>query len=331
MIETQDLTKWFGAFRAVDALSLQVGDGRVVGFLGPNGAGKSTTLRMISGFLPPSSGRAVVAGHDVRSESQQVRKVIGYLPESTPLYPEMRVIEYMRFRSRLYGLTGKPRRKAIEYVLERCWLRDVRRKPVGHLSKGYRQRVGLAAALLHNPKVLLLDEPTSGLDPSQIREMRGLIRELAGDHTIFLSTHILPEVEMTCDDVVVIARGSVRAQGTIDDLKSGSDAAARYIIEADSPALQSIFEQLDGVTDVSMSRVDDRWQRYELVSRESAPDLREMIAARMAAESIMIREIRREVPSLEQIFIRLTSDVGNASSSELAALPSAARRTQEAA
>ncbi|MCZ6834594.1 MAG: ABC transporter ATP-binding protein, partial [Planctomycetota bacterium] len=196
MIVAQNLTKRFGRILAVDNLNFEIPQGQVVGFLGPNGAGKSTTIRMITGFLPPTAGRVLIDAHDVALHRRWVRSRIGYLPESAPLYGEMRVREYLKYRSKLFGVPRGKRKSAIDEALDQCGLKDVQRRPISQLSKGYKQRVGLAAALLHDPPVLVLDEPTVGLDPSQIREVRALIRKLAGSHTILVSTHILPEVEL---------------------------------------------------------------------------------------------------------------------------------------
>ncbi|MBX3385148.1 MAG: ATP-binding cassette domain-containing protein [Phycisphaeraceae bacterium] len=213
MIEATEVHKYYGRFEAVRSLSFRISTGEVVGLLGPNGAGKTTSIRMITGYLPPSSGRIAVCGKDTISHTLAARQNIGYLPESNPLYPEMRVRDYLTFRARLHGVRASKRQSAIAKTLDRCWLSDVSRKRIGYLSKGYRQRVGLAAALIHNPPVLVLDEPSSGLDPTQILETRRLIRELAKDRTVLVSSHVLPEVERTCDRVIIMARGRVRADG----------------------------------------------------------------------------------------------------------------------
>jgi ABC-2 type transport system ATP-binding protein len=220
MIAVENLTKYYGEYPAVRGVSFEVPRGRVVGFLGPNGAGKSTTMRILAGFLTATSGRASIAGHDVFANPIAARRAIGYMPESCPLYPELRVSEYLKFRAGLKGLGWGTRRKRIDYVLEKCWLKDVRRQLIGTLSKGYRQRVGLADALLADPPVLILDEPTAGLDPTQIRETRKLIRELGSQHTMLLSTHILSEVEMTCDTVIIIDKGQVAENGTLADVRA---------------------------------------------------------------------------------------------------------------
>ncbi len=219
MIEVQALTKYYGEYPAVRSISFSVPKGRVVGFLGPNGAGKSTTMRILAGFLTATSGTARIAGFDVFRDPIAVRRRIGYMPESCPLYGELRVDEYLRFRAGLKGLGRRDTRARLDYVTGKCWLTDVRRQLVGTLSKGYRQRVGLADALLADPPVLILDEPTAGLDPTQIRETRKLIRELGQEHTMLLSTHILSEVEMACDSVIVIAQGKVAEDGSLDEVR----------------------------------------------------------------------------------------------------------------
>lgn len=309
MITTQSLSKWYGSQPAVCDLTIAVKAGSVVGFLGPNGAGKSTTLRMISGYLPPTSGRIEVAGFDVERKPGEVRKRIGYLPESTPLYPEMRVVEYLRFRARLFRVARRERKKAIDSVITRCWLKDVRRKPIGHLSKGYRQRVGLAAAMLHRPPVLLLDEPTAGLDPAQIREMRGLVRELAGEHTVLLSTHILPEVEVTCDSVIIMARGQVRAMGTLRELREQSASDEVYAIEIAAERAPESIRAMKGLAIIADDPLEGPWRRIQLRSEQKgSSDRREEIAKAISAANVRLRELSRAAPSLEQLFIRLTSD-----------------------
>src|SRR5436190_22967522 len=218
MIDVQNLTKYYGDYPAVRDVTFHVPKGQIVGFLGPNGAGKSTTMRILAGYLAATSGSATIDGIDVFWDPVGVRRRIGYMPESCPLYTDMRVREYLHFRAGIKGLHGAIRRQRIDYVLKRCWLTDVDRQLVGTLSRGYRQRVGLADALLANPAVLILDEPTAGLDPAQIRETRNLIRELGQEHTILLSTHILPEVEKTCDQVIIIHRGGIVASGPLGEL-----------------------------------------------------------------------------------------------------------------
>jgi ABC-2 type transport system ATP-binding protein len=239
MIHVENLTKYYGDYAAVRDVSFDVNRGQVVGFLGPNGAGKSTTMRILTGYLMATSGKASIDGHDVFRNPIAARRRIGYLSEGCPLYGEMRVEEYLRFRGGLKGLSGGETRKRLGYVLDRCWLRDVRRQLIGTLSKGYRQRVGLADALIANPPVLIMDEPTVGLDPAQIRETRKLIKELGKEHTLLLSTHILSEVEMTCDSVILIHQGQVAAQGTLDGVRSKYRAKS----------LEDVFVQITGAVD----------------------------------------------------------------------------------
>ena len=222
MIDVKHLTKWYGRVLAVDDISFHVDKGTVVGFLGPNGAGKSTTLKVLTCYLPATAGKVTIAGHDVLTESMDVRRNIGYMPEAVPLYPEMRVRELLMFRAALRDIPARQRKAAVERAAERCWLskpQDMMRRRVGELSRGYKQRVGLAEALLHNPPVLVLDEPTIGLDPNQIRAMRELIQQLGQDHTIILSSHILAEVEQTCKHIIVIAGGQIVADGKPDQLR----------------------------------------------------------------------------------------------------------------
>lgn len=219
MIVVEKLTKYYGEYPAVRGISFEVPKGQVVGFLGPNGAGKSTTMRILAGFLSATSGRASIDGKDVFWDPIAARRRIGYMPESCPLYTEMRVDEYLKFRGGLKGLGWSARRKRLDYVLTRCWLTDVRRQLIGTLSKGYRQRVGLADALLADPPVLILDEPTAGLDPTQIRETRKLIRELGREHTMLLSTHILSEVEAAADSVIIIDQGLVKEAGPLAQVR----------------------------------------------------------------------------------------------------------------
>src|ERR1700680_3208420 len=231
MITVTDLTKRYARHTAVDHISFEVHKGQIVGFLGPNGAGKTTTMRMLTCFLPASSGSATVAGFDVLEKPLEVKKRIGYLPETPPIYPEMETAEYLKFVGQLKGLSGADLRKRIDYVCERCAVADVKTKLLGKLSKGYRQRVGLAQAIIHNPEVLILDEPTAGLDPKQINETRDLIRSLAGSHTIILSTHILPEVEQICQLVIIISKGKLVATDTVDNLQNRSRGAEAVLVE----------------------------------------------------------------------------------------------------
>jgi ABC-2 type transport system ATP-binding protein len=230
VIHVSKLTKFYGDYPAIRNVSFDVPRGKVVGFLGPNGAGKTTTMRILAGFLTATSGSATIDGLDVFWQPLEVRRRIGYMPENCPLYPELRVTEYLRFRAGIKGLHGRAAGKRIDAVLRRCWLTDVRRQLVGTLSKGYRQRVGLADTLLTDPPVLILDEPTAGLDPMQIRETRKLIAELGREHTLLLSTHILSEVEMTCEQIIIIDRGEVAAAGELDELKRQHQNLEEYFV-----------------------------------------------------------------------------------------------------
>ena len=231
MIEVRNLTKRYGSFQAVDDITFSVDRGGVVGFLGPNGAGKTTTIRILSCFHPATSGAARVAGFDVFTHSMDVRARVGYLPESTPLYPEMRVREYLNFRGKLRGMGPSERTAAVRRVTDRCWLGEFINRPIGHLSKGMRQRVGLADAIMHDPPVLILDEPTIGLDPTQIRETRNLIKELGERHTVLLSSHILHEVEATCTRTIIIASGKIVASGSPQELRDRFSARAKIVAE----------------------------------------------------------------------------------------------------
>ncbi len=307
MIRASGLSKRFGRFPAVDSVDLEIPRGEVVGFLGPNGAGKTTTIRMICGYLRPTAGSIVVDGLDVVRDRRGVQRRIGYLPESAPLYSEMRVGEYLSFRARLYGLRGEGRTRAIERAAERCGLKEVRRRPIHQLSRGYRQRVGLAAALLHEPPVIILDEPTAGLDPAQIRQFRQLLGELAGRHTILLSTHNLAEVELTCHRIIMLARGRVWAAGTLESLRTNAAAEGRYVVETDSPTAGKAVAGLPAVVDVQSVDLDHQWWRLT-VTADSSRDLREEIARAVAGHGGALRELRREVPGLERLFVRVVAE-----------------------
>src|SRR6202051_2241883 len=255
MITVNGLTKKYAHTTAVDQISFQVQRGQIVGFLGPNGAGKTTTMRMLTCFLTPTSGTATVAGFDILEQPLEVKKRIGYLPETPPVYLEMRIAEYLTFVGQLKGLSGSELRSRVDYACERCAVADVRNKIIGKLSKGYRQRVGLRPAIIHNPDVLILDEPTAGLDPKQINETRDLIKSLAGDHTIILSTHILPEVEQTCEQVIIIAKGKLVATDSVSNLQGRARGAQSVLVEVEGvdgaldPAnIQHRLEQVAGVS-----------------------------------------------------------------------------------
>jgi len=308
MIEARDLTKWYGPILALDRVDLSVPKGRIVGFLGPNGAGKTTTIRILTCFMPATGGNATVNGFDVFTESAQVRRQIGYLPEATPLYPEMRVTEQLHHFGKLHGLNRKQRKARIEALSDRCGLTQIASRPIGHLSKGNRQRVGLAQAMLHDPPVLILDEPTAGLDPTQIGEVRKLIKSLAGEKTILLSTHILPEVERTCEELVVIAGGRVVAGGTPDELKSQVRASARVIMEvkANAPAVAQAVKALPQVASCETD-AHDGWAVARVTAKENVGDIRETLGALAASKQWTLREMRYEAASLEEFFVQVTS------------------------
>jgi ABC-2 type transport system ATP-binding protein len=313
LISVCELTKHYGQVVAVDRVSFEVPRGRIVGFLGPNGAGKSTTLRMLTCYIPPTSGGATVNGLDIFHQSDRVRESLGYLPENVPLYAEMRVDEYLAFRGRLRKMDRANRRERIEYVVERCWLRDVRRRVIGHLSKGYRQRVGLADALLHNPPVLILDEPTVGLDPAQIRETRKLIKELGGEHTVMLSTHILPEVEAVCDTAIIIAGGRIVAEGSPDDLRASRRMQARVLVECRGPAreVETVLSRVSGVSAVDLlngdvTRGDGRYVIAAVRAKEGY-DVREEVARTVIQHGWPLREVRLEHATLEEFFVQVTA------------------------
>lgn len=296
---------------AVDRVSFQVNKGEIVGFLGPNGAGKSTTIKMLTCYMPPTSGGASVNGFDIFKQSEQVRENLGYLPENVPLYTEMRVEEYLDFRGRLRKMDRASRQKRIDYVCERCWLTKVRRRQIGHLSKGFRQRVGLADALLHDPPVLIFDEPTVGLDPTQIRETRKLIRELAGKHTVMLSTHILPEVEAVCDRAIVIAGGKIVAQGTPDELRTSRRMTARVLVECRGPAkeVETALERVSGVGKVELLDGEGNGQYVVAALRpKEGYDIREEVARTVIQHGWPLREIRLEAATLEEFFVQVTAN-----------------------
>lgn len=316
MISVREITKSFGSLRAVDAVSFDLPTGQIAGLLGPNGAGKSTTIKMITGSLAPDSGSVTIAGIDPRLHPARARAQVGYLPESAPLYPEMSVAGYLRYRARLWGFSGKELTAAVGRSMDRCRVSDVARRRIGYLSKGYRQRVGLAAALIHNPSVLILDEPTNGLDPSQILSARTLIRELAEDKTMLLCTHILPEVERTCDRVLVMAGGRVRADGSPQSLLAASGGPVRYIVELrtnPSAGPEHALRALASVPGAASAELanpqpDDHargWTRAVVHAIPNAPDLREPIAGALEDRGLFVRELTRITPSLESLFIHL--------------------------
>jgi len=309
VIEARHLSKRFGRRDALFDITFQAAPGRVVGLLGPNGAGKSTTMRILAGLIPPTGGRASVAGFDTVAQSLEVRRRLGYLPETPPLYPEMRVASFLRFRGRLHGLRGAALRAAMDRAMQMCDLGDVAAQRVGQLSRGYRQRVGLGAALLHDPPVIMLDEPTSGLDPAQIVQIRRLIRELGRTRTVLFSSHILPEVETTCDEAVVIVRGRVAARGTLDELRALAAGGRRCVVEARSCDAAAILRALPGVRRLEAASAADGWTRLVVdaetpgAASEPSAALRQRVAEAIASAGGALRELRDEEASLERLYM----------------------------
>ena len=314
MITVKELTKRYARNTAVDHISFEIQKGQIVGFLGPNGAGKTTTMRMLTCFMPPTAGTAIVAGFDVLEEPMEVKKRIGYLPETPPLYPEMRTGEYLEFVGSLKGLRKPELGKRVDYVCERCAVADVRDKLISKLSKGYRQRVGLAQAIIHNPEVLILDEPTAGLDPKQINETRDLIKSLAGDHTIILSTHILPEVEQTCEQVIIINKGKVIATDSVNNLQNRARGAESVIVEVagrngalDPAAIQSRLEKISGVSKVLFKEKRETRNVFEVESGKGRV-VRGDLARAVVEAGWDLNELRPSAMSLEEVFLQLTGD-----------------------
>jgi ABC-2 type transport system ATP-binding protein len=314
MIIVKELTKRYARTVAVDQISFEVAKGQIVGFLGPNGAGKTTTMRILTCFLPPSAGTATVAGFDVLEQPLEVKKRIGYLPETPPIYPEMKTADYLKFVGKLKGLLGADLEKRVDYVCDRCAVADVKNKLLGKLSKGYRQRVGLAQAIIHNPDVLILDEPTAGLDPKQINETRDLIKNLAGEHTIILSTHILPEVEQTCEQVIIINNGKLVATDSVRNLQARARGAESVLVEIagrngslEAPIVQHKLEQVSGVSRVLCKQQIDSRALFEVESQQGR--LARGDLARAVVESDWdLNELRPAAMSLEEIFLQLTGN-----------------------
>lgn len=307
MIEVADLTKRYAGRAAVRHLSFQVGRGEIVGLLGPNGAGKSTTLRILACYLPATSGTARVAGLDVFRDADEVRRRIGYMPENNPLHPEMRVREYLKFRARLKGLGRRQSRERVGVVMEQFGLTEVGRKLIGHLSKGFRQRVGLADALVHDPEVIILDEPTIGLDPSQIRAARQLIKDLACAHTVLISTHILPEAEMTCHRVLIMHEGAVLAEGTPEQLQQQMSSGGQTIAEIAAPLeeLRACWQQVAEIESFEVTPVAGDFFRCSLTAQNGA-DLRPRIFTLAKEHGWRLRELTRNQFSLEDIYMSVT-------------------------
>src|SRR6059058_269232 len=306
MIKVENLTKRYAGQPAIRDLNFEVSPGEIMGFLGPNGAGKTTTMRILAGFMPPSSGRASIAGFDVFGQSLQARAHLGYMPENVPLYNDMRVTEYLDYRAALKGVPHRRVAERVGDVKELCGLKDVEKKIIGALSKGYRQRVGLADALVHEPDLLILDEPTIGLDPNQIRQVSELIKNLGKQHTILLSTHILPEVEMTCSRVIIINKGRIEACDTPENLLGRIRTASGVVVEArvgtDDGAEE--LKKISGVRDVTTS-ADGEWQTFSL-RVESGADVREEVFRLAAERRWSVRELSQRRATLEDVFVEIT-------------------------
>jgi ABC-2 type transport system ATP-binding protein len=310
MIEVSNLTKCYAGRTAVNGISFAVAPGEIVGLLGPNGAGKSTTMRILSCFMPATNGTARVAGFDVFHQSAEVRRRIGYMPENNPLYPEMRVREYLKYRARLKGLGWRRSRQRVTTVMEQCGLADVSRRIIGQLSKGYRQRVGLADALVHEPDLIILDEPTIGLDPRQIRSVRQLIKSLAGKHTVLISTHILPEAEMMCSRMLIMLGGKILAADTPENLQRRMAGSSQIIAEIAAPAemLRECFLQLPEMEQFDVSPGEGEFQHCALTPRDGL-DLRPIIFALARERGWTLRELTRHRHTLEDIYVQITQPV----------------------
>ena len=310
MIEVQDLTKTFGERTAVDHISFAVNKGEILGFLGPNGAGKTTTMRMLTSFMPATSGTARIAGFDVFDNSLEVRRHIGYLPENPPVYPDMTVESYLDFVARIKGVPSEKRAQRVTDALEKTNITDKRDELIKRLSRGYKQRVGLAQALVHDPDVIILDEPTVGLDPKQIIEVRHLIKNLAGSHTIVLSTHILPEVSMTCDRVVIINKGKIAAVDTPQNLTSQLKGGQRIRVEvqASEQPLREVLAQIPGASRVQIEAAPLTGHVLATIEAAEGKDIRSAIAARIVEKGWPLFELKGVSLSLEDIFLELTTD-----------------------
>ena len=309
MIEVQHLTKRYGPVTAVDDVSFKAERGEILGFLGPNGAGKTTTMRILTGYMPPSEGKAFVGGYDVQEKPIEAKRRTGYLPETPPLYPDMTVRDYLDFCARIKGVPRAERTARVKTSMERTRIADMARRHCGKLSKGYRQRVGLAQALLHNPEVLILDEPTAGLDPKQIIETRKLIKELGGDHTVILSTHILPEVSQTCNRIVIINKGRVVAVDSPDNLTSRLRGTETMLLQVDAAGADAagVLNAVAGVSQVRVAENRDGVTSLEVES-ETGRDVRRELAATVVGRGWGLLELRPMRMSLEEIFLHLTTE-----------------------
>ncbi len=307
IIEVENMTKRYAGHAAVDGITFTVQRGEIVGFLGPNGAGKSTTMRILACYLPATYGTARVAGFDVFTQADEVRRRIGYMPENNPLHLDMRVREYLKFRARLKGLGIRQSRERVEVVMQQCGLTEVRRNIIGHLSKGYRQRVGLADALVHEPELIILDEPTIGLDPHQVRSVRQLIKDLGRHHTVLISTHILFEVEMTCNRVLIMNEGKILASDTTQNLQNIMNDGGQVIAEIAAPVeeLRACWEQMGEIEYFDIAPSEGEYLRCALTP-SAGLDLRPLVFEQVRARGWALRELSRAHHSLEDIFVHIT-------------------------
>jgi ABC-2 type transport system ATP-binding protein len=309
VIEVKDLTRYYGPKRAISNVTFSVKKGEILGLLGPNAAGKTTTMRILTCYMPPSGGSATVGGYDIFEQSMEIRKITGYLPETPPLYPELVVSDYLRFVANLKGVEKSRIEKEIDSVIEKASIGDVKNRVVGKLSKGYKQRVGLAQSLLNNPDVVIFDEPTVGLDPKQIIEIRELIKNLKGDHTVILSSHILPEVEQVCERVVIISEGEVVAEDTPDNLTARMKGSERILFELEGKEkdIKGVFDNFKDIISIQMDTLTD--QKVKVVL-ESHTDLRKEFAKSLIEKNIGLLEMHSDKLTLEDIFLRLTTKEG---------------------
>lgn len=306
MIEVKDLTHYYGDNRAIHNVSFEVQKGEILGLLGPNAAGKTTTMKILTCFMPPTSGNAKISGFDIWDQPLEIKNLIGYLPENPPLYNDLSVFEYLDFVARIKGVPSKKRAAAISSSIEKAALQDVRKQVVGNLSKGFKQRVGISQALLNDPTILILDEPTIGLDPRQIIEIRELIKNLGGDHTIILSTHILPEVEMTCGRVVIINEGEVVAEDSPENLTKRLKGSERTVIELDGNENEAmkVIQNFGEVQKIDKRKLKNNHLQFTI---ETTTDIRSDLAKKLVENSFNLFELRTEAYSLEEIFLHLTT------------------------
>jgi ABC-2 type transport system ATP-binding protein len=306
VIEVKDLTRYYGPKRAISNVTFSVKKGEILGLLGPNAAGKTTTMRILTCYMPPTGGSATVGGYDIFEQSMDVRKITGYLPENPPLYVDLVVEDYLRFVAKMKGVEKSRMTQEVDTVIEKTSIGDVKSRVIGKLSKGYKQRVGLAQSLLNNPEVVIFDEPTVGLDPKQIIEIRELIKNLKGDHTVILSSHILPEVEQTCERVVIIANGKVVAQDTPQNLTARMHGSDRVLMEVEGDA-KVVEDTLKKITDVTSVKIDKANDNLLKVAVESSRDLRKEYARALVSKNIGLLELQADKVTLEDIFLELTT------------------------